>query len=100
MASRPRHKKPTKANRMRELFKNLSQEQLQDMDVLWGLVKKARLKTNSSDVYRIRNEFVTTEEAPSQDILKSIMLVKRTAEQVGGLDELKNLVSIIERVRQ
>jgi len=104
-APRPQHKRVTLADKVREVFRPLSKEDLANKDVLEAELKKARLKVTSSDVYRIRNEFLkaTQEDAPKLDsdvFLRNILLVKKTAEQVGGLANLKGIVSVIERVQQ
>ena len=105
--ARPRaqHKRVTKADQLRAVFGKLSQEDLADKSALAAAVKKARIKTNDSDVYRIRNEFLTNGVVSSGsgdggDVLRQILLVKKTAEQVGGLSNLKQMVNMIERVQQ
>lgn len=104
--ARPKFKgRVTKADQMRALFRGLPQDQLADKKALDGLLKKHRISTTDSDIYRIRSEFLAghpnaTTSAASELKLNDLLAVKKLAEQVGGLPVLKNLILAIERIAQ
>jgi hypothetical protein len=124
-APRASYKRVTKADRMREAFKDLDRDDLMNFKKLKGICNKFKIKAVDTDIYRIRGEAVRKlpladtaipvasiktgllqsgrNPAPNgdgRDLLKDIMTVKKAAEQVGGMASLKNITSIIERVRQ
>ena len=95
--ARPQHKRKTLANKVRAIMKNMSQEDLCDINLLKGTLARARLKVSSSDIYRIRKEFL---HGPvTNDMYKNLLLVQRTVDQVGGMVNFKAIVNVLEKVR-
>jgi len=97
------YKRVTKADKIRKLFEPLSREELGDKSGLDAILKKAGINAVGTDIYRIRNEFLKSMSAKKEESdvsLKKILLVKRTADQVGGIDCLKSIISLIERVQE
>jgi len=102
----------SKATRVREIFSTLSQEELADSKLLAAKLKKAKVIVAGSDLYRIRKEYwpmngeaapatATQAAAPATGVnLNQILLVKKVAEQVGGIATLKQIITTIERIRQ
>lgn len=92
---------------MRKLFNQLSPEELADKKLIDVRLRAAGIKAVGADIYRIRREIAGVRAATtatgtenSGDSLRAILLVKKTAEQVGGVARLKEIVILIERILQ
>jgi len=112
-------RKVTKASRMRELFKDLSETELLSRKKLQSVLKQQRLAVADSDIYRIRNEFLNGKpkskpaatvglggwrptaagSTGGASVIAQLLVVKEAAEKVGGLPTLKHLAGVIERLR-
>ena len=103
---RRQYKPETKADRARAIMRALTPDDLRATVKVKAALKAAKVSVSDPSLYKYRNEILAqlggglaTTNGSTTAVRDQLLLVKKTADTVGGLAALKDLISLLERIR-
>lgn len=102
---RAKYDSRAEATKLLEKLKDTNPDILQSTKLCMTECKKNGIKIASTSLGIVRNRILKGNATGNSafagdDLLKKIGIVSKAANRVGGLDQLQNVVSIIEKVRK